>query len=75
MSGTAGRTASASPPRTPFAGGWHFELIAAKLAAVRAGHIWRLIVNKTYHIEKTEYIFHPTVLRRPVASLDGLRVE
>ena len=32
-------------PRTPFAPGWHFEVIAAKLAAVRAGHIRRLIVN------------------------------
>ena len=32
-------------PRTPFVPGWHFEVIAAKLAAVRAGHIWRLIVN------------------------------
>jgi hypothetical protein len=58
-------------PRTPFAPGWHFEVIAAKLAAVRAGHIRRLIVNKTYHIEKIEYIFHPALLRRPVASLDG----
>jgi predicted phage terminase large subunit-like protein len=32
-------------PRTPFAPGWHIELIAAKLAAVRAGTIRRLIVN------------------------------
>jgi predicted phage terminase large subunit-like protein len=32
-------------PRTPFAMNWHVELIAAKLAAVRAGLIRRLIVN------------------------------
>src|SRR5215467_1905842 len=32
-------------PRTPFAANWHFELIAAKLAAVREGHIRRLIIN------------------------------
>jgi hypothetical protein len=32
-------------PRTPFATNWHVELIAAKLAAVRAGHIRRLIVS------------------------------
>jgi hypothetical protein len=32
-------------PRTPFLTNWHVELIAAKLAAVRAGRIRRLIVN------------------------------
>src|SRR6202023_874342 len=32
-------------PRTPFAVNWHVELIAAKLAAVRAGRIKRLIVS------------------------------
>jgi hypothetical protein len=32
-------------PRTPFAGNWHVELIAAKLAAVHHGHIRRLIVS------------------------------
>ena len=32
-------------PRTPFVRGWHFEVISAKLAAVRAGHLRRLIVN------------------------------
>jgi hypothetical protein len=32
-------------PRSPFALGWHFEVIAAKLAAVRAGDIRRLIVQ------------------------------
>ena len=32
-------------PRTPFAMNWHVELIAAKLAAVHAGRIRRLIVS------------------------------
>src|SRR5262245_10651541 len=32
-------------PRTPFLTNWHIELIAAKLAAVRAGHIRRLIIS------------------------------
>jgi hypothetical protein len=32
-------------PRIPFAPGWHFDVIAAKLTAVRSGHIRRLIVN------------------------------
>src|SRR3984893_446412 len=32
-------------PRTPFLMNWHIELIAAKLAAVRAGGIRRLIVS------------------------------
>jgi len=32
-------------PRTPFLMNWHIELIAAKLAAVRAGEIRRLIVG------------------------------
>src|SRR6202047_2631218 len=32
-------------PRTPLAMNWHVELIAAKLAAVRAGRIPRLIVS------------------------------
>jgi predicted phage terminase large subunit-like protein len=32
-------------PQTPFAFGWHIELVAAKLAAVRARKIRRLIVN------------------------------
>ena len=31
--------------RTDFAAGWHVEVIAAKLAAVRAGDIRRLVVN------------------------------
>ena len=32
-------------PRTPFAMNWHLKLIAAKLEAVRAGRIRRLIVS------------------------------
>ena len=32
-------------PRTLFAMNWHIELIAAQLAAVRAGRIRRLLVN------------------------------
>jgi hypothetical protein len=32
-------------PRTPFAINWHIELIAARLVAVRAGRIRRLLVN------------------------------
>jgi hypothetical protein len=32
-------------PRTRFAANWHVELIAAKLTAVRQGHIRRLIVS------------------------------
>ena len=32
-------------PLTPFAMNWHIEVMAAKLAAVRAGKIRRLIVN------------------------------
>jgi hypothetical protein len=32
-------------PCTPFATGWHLEVIAAKLAAVRGGRIRRLIIN------------------------------
>jgi hypothetical protein len=39
-------------PRTLFAMNWHIELIAAQLAAVRAGRIRRLLVNKTYHMKK-----------------------
>ena len=32
-------------PADSFAPGWHFEVIAPKLAAVRAGYIRRLIIN------------------------------
>jgi predicted phage terminase large subunit-like protein len=32
-------------PRTPFAPGWHHDVIAARLAAVHQGHIRRLIIN------------------------------
>jgi len=34
-------------PRTQFAANWHFDLVAAKLAAVREGHIRRLIVSSS----------------------------
>jgi hypothetical protein len=36
-------------PRTLFATNWHIELIAAQLAAVRAGRIRRLLVNLPPH--------------------------
>jgi len=32
-------------PRTRFAMGWHIEVIAAKLMAVRAGEVRRLVIN------------------------------
>jgi len=32
-------------PRTRFAMGWHIEVIAAKLAALREGKIRRLVIN------------------------------
>ena len=32
-------------PRTPFAPGWHFEVIAAQLETVRAGRSRRVIIN------------------------------
>jgi hypothetical protein len=32
-------------PCTPFAANWHVDVVAAKLAAVRAGRIRRLIVS------------------------------
>src|SRR5215472_12440627 len=54
-------------PRTPFALGWHFEVIAAKLAAVRAGHIRRLIVNKPYIVDNIQCIFHPAARKRAIA--------
>src|SRR5215469_6060285 len=45
-------------PRTLFAANWHVELIAAKLAAVRQGHIRRLIVS-----------LPPRHLKSPLASI------
>ena len=32
-------------PRTPFVTNWHYELVAAKLAAVRDGRIRRLLIS------------------------------
>ena len=46
-------------PRAQFAMNWHIEILAAKLMAVRAGKIRRLIINKAYKIDKIEFIFHP----------------
>ena len=46
-------------PRTGFAFGWHFEIIAAKLAALFERRIRRLIINKAYDTEIIECIFHP----------------
>jgi predicted phage terminase large subunit-like protein len=41
----ARRAFSELNPQTPFLLGWHFEIIAAKLAAVFEGRIRRLIIN------------------------------
>jgi hypothetical protein len=38
-------------PQAAFLPNWHIEAIAAKLAAVRAGKIRRLIINKPYIID------------------------
>ena len=57
-------------PRAAFLMNWHVELMAAKLAAVRAGKIGRLIINKAYSTEIIQCIFHPVPLGRPIASLD-----
>jgi hypothetical protein len=62
-------------PQAPFAMNWHIEVIAAKLAAVRAGKIRRLIINMSQSVDFIEVIFHPTGFRRPTASLDGSWVE
>ena len=35
----------------------------------------RLTLNKSHAIDYIEFIFHPTGRKRPVASLDGSRVE
>ena len=53
-------------PQAPFAMNWHIEVIAAKLAAVRAGKIRRLIINMSQSIDSIEVIFHPTGFRRPI---------
>ena len=62
-------------PRAQSAMNWHIEILAAKLMAVRAGKIRRLIINKPYSIDNIGYIFHPMVGGGPIASLDGERVE
>jgi len=62
-------------PQAELAMNWHLEVIAAKLTAVREGKIRRLIINLPHAIEFIEFIFHPTRYRRPIASLDGSRVE
>ena len=41
----ARRAFSELNPQTPFLLGWHFEIIAAKLAALFEGRIRRLIIN------------------------------
>jgi len=47
-------------PQTEFLANWHQRVIAAKLEAVFAGRIRRLIVNKAYKIDKIGFIFHPS---------------
>ena len=51
-------------PRAQFAMNWHIEILAAKLMAVRAGKIRRLIINKAYKIDIIAFIFHPAVSGR-----------
>jgi hypothetical protein len=62
-------------PQAPLAMNWHIEVIAAKLAAVRAGKIRRLIINMSHFVDLIGVIFHPMSFRRPTASLDGSWVE
>jgi hypothetical protein len=62
-------------PQTRLAMNWHLRVIAAKLTAVREGRIRRVIINLAHRIDFIRFIFHPTRQRRPVASLDGSRVE
>ena len=62
-------------PQAGFAPNWHLEIIAAKLTAVREGKIRRLIINLAHMIDFIEFIFHPMRRGRPLASLDGSRVE
>jgi hypothetical protein len=62
-------------PQAALATNWHLEVIAAKLTAVREGKIRRLIINRPHAIDFIEVIFHPTMRRRPTASLDGSWVE
>ena len=62
-------------PQTTLATNWHLEVIAAKLTAVREGKIRRLIINLPHEFDFIEFIFHPMRRGRPIASLDGNRVE
>ena len=62
-------------PQAAFAPNWHLEIIAAKLTAVREGKIRRLIINLPHKFDFIEFIFHPMRRGRPIASLDGSRVE
>jgi hypothetical protein len=61
--------------QTCLAMNWHLEVIAAKLTAVREGRIRRLIINLPHKFDFIEFIFHPRRRGRPIASLDGSRVE
>jgi hypothetical protein len=71
----AGRCFQDLNPQTCLATNWHLEVIAAKLTEVREGKIRRLIINLPHMIDFIQFIFHPTRYRRPIASLDGSRVE
>ena len=62
-------------PQTRLAMNWHLRVIAAKLTAVREGKIRRLIINLPHKFDFIEFIFHPIRRGRPIASLDGSRVE
>jgi len=62
-------------PQTRLAMNWHLRVIAAKLTAVREGKIRRLIINLPHKFDFIEFIFHPMRRGRPIASLDGSRVE
>jgi len=62
-------------PRTLLAPGWHHDIIAAKLEAVRKGRIRRLIINKPYLFDYIECIFHPSVRARAIAVRRRIRVE
>ena len=71
----AGRCFHDLNPQTCLATNWHLEVIAAKLTAVREGRIRRLIINLPQTIDLIKFVFHPTRRKRPIASLDGSRVE
>ena len=61
-------------PQTRLAMNWHLRVIAAKLTAVRERKIRRLI-NLPHKFDFIEFIFHLMRRGRPIASLDGSRVE